>query len=312
MMDFPMFHTTPFKTSEQRAAVAALPLEERQLMIKNLLFPYKQFNDVTEKVSRFNIPVEATGIMDTGRVGGLIGDTRAGKSRILQAYASKYPPIEVNGIVHFPVIYLEVRPEWDASEFARQIFRATGKKYVTNMKTTIVNSNAIYRVVEYGVKFIIIDDAHFIFSASAKRRESYESLIKSILDKNCCNILLAGLKSVAEGVDGNKQVKGRGGFPIFRVRPFNMKTKIGRDNFRLFLAGIDDRMPFPQSSELASTRFQADFLKISGGSVGNVMNVIQDAALKALNAGTARILDYHLRAAANDNYEDNGDDELYA
>lgn len=62
--------------------------------------------------------------------------------------------------------------------------------------------------------------------------------------------------------------------------------------------GIDRRLPFRLSSDLASPRNALHFYELSGGSIGRVMNVVRDAANRAINDGSARIMDEHLQAAA--------------
>ncbi|MBX9455548.1 MAG: ATP-binding protein [Rhizobium sp.] len=291
------FHRTAFQNAADRAEAASSPVLERQMMIKNLLFEYPQFQSVIGNVAKFHIPVEDTGLADIGVVGGVMGESRAGKSKILESYSRRFPSVVEDDIVTYPVVYIEARADWDSLEFARQIFRATGKQYVPRAGVAAMNTAVTLRLRDHRTTLLIVDDSHFIFD-SKRTRKTNVSLIKEIVDAQFCNVLLAGLPSIETAVEHEAQLRGRGGFPRFDVKAFNTKTKAGRDNYRLFLHGIDQRLPFAESSDLASKAFSDELRRMSNGSVGLTMNVVRAAALMALNAGTRRVLGTHLRAAA--------------
>jgi hypothetical protein len=71
-----------------------------------------------------------------------------------------------------------------------------------------------------------------------------------------------------------------------------------REQFILLLHGIDCRLPFQNLSKLKEPDTVADFYHSTGGIIGRVMNLICDAALRAINDKTSCIMPYHLTAAA--------------
>ena len=296
MNDFPGYHTQSFTTPDERRAAFALPIGERQKMIKWLLFPNKQFADVTKEVSEFHIPVTETGEVGTERVGVLLGESGAGKSSILKAYVRRFPEFIEDCVKKYPALYIEARADWDGLELARQIYGKTGQPYVPKAAISAMNTSIVKRLREHGTHLLIIDEAQCLFE-SKRSRKNYVSLLKAIVDADSTLVLLAGLPHMEEAMMQEHQLRRRGCVFMY-VRAFNPKSKVGKDNFRLFLRGIDIRLPFANPAGLSSPAIADELMDISQGLIGIAMNVIKAAALRALNSQTSAIQATHLRIAA--------------
>lgn len=299
-MIYPDFHTKAFETDEDRRAAATLPAATRQSMIKNVLYPYEKFVEISDKIMKFHRPVDG-GEPDTGWIAGLLGEYRSGKTFILQNFARQFPPrLTDNGFEH-DVVYVQARQDWDSLELGKQIYMMTGVPAVPRLTIASMNSKAARRLIECKTKLLIIDDAHCLFGAAGKRRAVYASLIKYLVDQaNACNVLLAGPASIEAPMDADLQMKGRGGFPRYRVESFDPKTPEGRNKFRIFLHGVDQRLPFRQLSDLAAKRYLPDLLEMTDGSLGLAMNIVIAAGYNAINDDSACIMPHHLRSAAED------------
>ncbi|WP_160004762.1 TniB family NTP-binding protein [Rhizobium sp. 18055] len=295
MSPFPKFHTTEYNTPEERLAVSLRDKRERQVMIRDLLVPYPQFQRVKDHVAKFHLPV-AGGTHGIGWIGGVIGSSRTGKSFIVLSHAVENPPIQTEFGFDHPVVYLEARAEWDASEFGRQIFGKTGTP-APRMSIAALNTLATERVKQTNVQLLIIDDAQVLFETSGRRQTAFISLIKHLADQRTCNILLVGKHSVETAVEGMPDILNRGGFPRFRVRDFDRHTPNDRGRFRFFLIEVDKRLPFAELSNLGRKEYVEDFLNVSEGSIGKVMNIIISAGNMAIDEGRRSISAQHLRKA---------------
>lgn len=290
------FHTNKFKTHEERAAAAALPPADRQWMVENLLFEYKLFKSVSEEISGFHRPVK-DGTHGRGSIGGLLGHSRSGKSYICKHYVARFPAELTEEGERYPIIYLEVRDDWTAYHTAEQIFMATGAKSLPSLKLAGLITSAYRRLLKVGTELVVFDDAHFLLSAK-RQAGAFKSLVKGIADLRSCNVLLVGLPEMQAVVEGDAQLSGRGDFPHWETLPLRWEIDEEREQFTLLLNGIDERLPFRNLSNLADANIVADFYDATGGIIGRVMNLICDAALRAINDSTACIMDYHLEAAA--------------
>ncbi|WP_083213761.1 MULTISPECIES: TniB family NTP-binding protein [unclassified Ensifer] len=302
MRVFPEFHRTTFLTDDQRRAASELPPAERQSMVTNLVVPSKQFNRLSGKVARFHRHVDG-GVAGPGWVGGLLGESRAGKTTILQSYAQKFPAVLGENGYTVPVLYIEARDDWDLLEFGRQIYFETAASSIPRLSTASVNTQAARRIGLFGVELIIIDDAHRLFG-QVRKTTSYVSLLTAIANTRKCNILLAGLPSIRDAIEAIPHLKNRGGFPHDTAYDFDADLPDDREQFRVFLEGVDRRLPFLRKSNLSQKAYVADFLHVSGGSIGNVMNIVIDAAFMAINEKRNCIMASHLRAAALERMHD--------
>lgn len=299
-MTYPEFHTKAFLTEDERQCASSLPAAARQAMIKNVLYPYDKFVEISQKIMKFHRPVDG-GEPDTGWIAGLLGEYRSGKTFILQNFARQFPPRLTDNGFEYDVVYIQARQDWDSLELGKQIYMMTGVPAVPRLTIASMNSKAARRLIECKTKLLIIDDAHCLFGAAGKRRTVYASLIKYLVDQaNACNVLLAGPSTIEAPMEGDLQMKGRGGFPRFKIEGFDPLTAEGRNRFRLFLHGVDERLPFRQPSQLASKRYLPDLLEMTDGSLGLAMNIIIAAGYDAINDGAACIMPHHLRAASED------------
>jgi hypothetical protein len=278
--------------------VAALPAGQRQRMVETLLFEYPMFRRVTDEVKLFHYPVVG-GTHGRGMIGGVLGESRSGKSFICKHYASRYPVRLLQGGETYPVLYLEARSDWTPYHMAEQVFMATGAKSIPSMKTPALITACYRRLVLAKTELVIVDDAHFLLlEPKGRALATFKSLIKGIADLNACNVLLSGLPRLQAFVESDSQLCGRGDFPHWSVKPLDWATREEREQFILLLHGIDTRLPFRKSSGLASAGHAADFYRATGGMIGRVMNIIKDAAYRAINDDSACIMIDHLRIAA--------------
>ena len=300
MKFFPDFHVKAFENEEERAKASELPVDQRQDMVTNLLVPHRRFDaGRTFLRERYHTPVSG-GRHAAGWIGGLLGESRTGKSFLAQYYASQHPPVLEDTGYRIPVAYVEAREDWDRIEFAPQIFHATAASTVPRMTLSSMNSTVTRRLSDLRVQLLIIDDAHFMFQRSRNKAASHAALIQHIANQKTCNILLVGLPSVQSAVEDNVQLLNRGQFPHFALRDFDYGKPGGRGRLKLFLSDVDDRLPFARRSGLHAEEYLEDFIMIAGGSVGKAMNVIVPAAYMAINHGSACITREHLRIAAED------------
>lgn len=293
------FHTTTFDTPDARAAAAALPVGERQWMVKRLLVGYPTFRRLLDNIQRLHRPVEG-GTHDTGVIGGVLALPRSGKSFACESYWRRNPVRITEGGECHPVVYLQVRDDWTPHHMAEAIYFATGAKSIPRLKTSAMITGAIRRLLEARTELVIVDDAHFAFLGTKGRTLSnYRSIIKGIADTNACNVLLSGLPDLRAFVEADSQIQGRGDFPCWHIEPLRWGMADEREQFSLLLHAIDRRLPFRDLSGLASPRNATHFHRISQGVIGRVMNVVRDAANRAIDAGSSMILEEHLQEAAD-------------
>ncbi len=284
-------------TAEARLVAAAMSPQDRQRMIETLVYPYPLFKQGDAFIGKFHFPVEG-GTHGRGKIGGLLGPSRVGKSSICKFYRGKHPSrTDDDGEVH-PVVYLQASDDMLPKTMSERICRAMGAMSLAQMKISAIIDNTIDRLVWAKAQLLIIDDAQFMFmNRRADQIRNFKSFLKLASDRNAFNILLVGERSVLDVIRSVDYLHGRGGFPHKSLDPLGG----GQDEFEQFcllLEGVDNRLPFALKSGLSQAHTARDIHRHSGGLIGRVMELVRFAAFEAINDGTDNILIEHLRSAA--------------
>ncbi|MFS2150429.1 AAA family ATPase [Rhizobium sp. Rhizsp42] len=293
--------TLPFNmeklSTEQRVVVSSQPPAVRQHMIETLLYPSPLFKKGNAFIGKFHHPVTG-GRHGTGKIGGLLGPSRVGKSAICKFYRSHHPArIEEDGEA-YPVVYFQASDDMTPRTMAERICEATGARSLAQMKTPALIDTCINRLVRAKTELLIIDDAQFMFMGRrVDQVRNFKSFIKLASDRNAFNTLLVGEPIIKDVVTAVDYLVGRGGFPNEALVPLGDTTD-EFEQFTLMLEGIDNRLPFLMKSNLSDAKIAADIHRFSGGLIGRVMNLVQASAFEAINAGTSKIMIEHLRSAA--------------
>ncbi|MDE3749566.1 TniB family NTP-binding protein [Methylobacterium radiotolerans] len=265
-------------TDEERARVSRLPPLDRQALVASVLVRYPSYKDAYGFVSAFHRPVNG-GTHDRGNLGALLGASRAGKSFLLQDYASSFPSERGDRAMTRPVVYIEIKSEMTPHDIASYLHYALGYRSIPKVKTQVLMDMAIEALPDHRVELIILDD---IDNSLSSPRTGYikktMGFIKGLLDSGTCNVLCAGRMGLYGILAGAEQIEGRGGLPNAVIRPYRWRIPSEREKVRLLLDGIDNRLPFRAKSDLGSVEKAAHFYDLSGGLIGRMMNIITAAA----------------------------------
>ncbi|MFK3776909.1 AAA family ATPase [Agrobacterium sp. NPDC089420] len=294
------FHENPLRTPEERLAAAAMTVPERQAMIERLLYKYPVFKKGEKFIRGFHFPFEG-GSHGTGKIGGLLGSSRAGKSTICAYYAAGVdkPGPDEDG-ERYPVLHVTATDQTTPSSLADTIASATGMRSLpAKIKTQARMNMVLDRLRQMRTELVILDDAQFLFLGRTRSYLSgFQSFLKQLADLGTLNVLLVGEESVHDVIAGVDYLEGRGGFKREVLKPLGDAGQ-EFDDFRLLLSKIDARLPFKEASILhGSSAVAADVHAFTGGSIGRVMNLVRDAAAIAMNDGASCIMLDHLRRSS--------------
>lgn len=178
-------------TPETRATAAALPVVERQSLIEATLYRYPRFKDATSFVSKFHRPVLG-GTPGRGVLGQVVGQSRAGKSFVLQTYANDFPGAPDDGFVRRPVVYVEIRGAMSLLELVILLYRSIGYKSVPNIKRDAMIGTVLDALRYHRVELIIFDDIHNALARNVGVTQQILNFLKDVLDTHTCNVLCSG------------------------------------------------------------------------------------------------------------------------
>lgn len=298
MPEFEEFIDRPYTTREGRAAAAALPIPERLRIVRRLCAPTPQFKDLKEALRGFHIPVEGGG-HDVGKICGLIGPSRSGKSWALGSYIQGLGRMDRTDAIVPRAVYLEASEGGSGRDFASRAYTLLGLGDAPRSGAKWLKDQVREEIVHYRIELVVIDDAQFIFANRVGgTSDILKGFLKDLSNAQTCNIVLAGDQTVEDVVRSISYLEGRGGFPVERVKPYAWSADGKTGAFGKLLDRIDNRLPFLLPSSLSSPAVAAHLYELSGGIIGKLMNVVAAAAVKAIGDGASNVGIDHLRDAA--------------
>lgn len=225
MIELPEFHEVSYAADgDARTAMLKMTRAERQRKAEDILVRYPRFQAAYAQVYGLH-KQGPEGAPILGEIVGFLGNSRAGKSWLLQAMLrdalleqqrsdqDKAERGEATSGLVVPMAYIEVKDRWGAPDMATALYIATGATSVPYIAGKSLELKCVRRVATMQTEFIIVDDAHYIFDAPPAKRKGMLSLIKSLADSRKCTVLLAGLNSIEAGMQDHRQHFNRGGFP---------------------------------------------------------------------------------------------------
>ena len=172
-------------SDEARLVAAAQAPDVRQRMIETLIYPYPLFKDGDSFIGKFHCPVVG-GTHGRGKIGGLLGPSRVGKSSICKYFLSRHPSTEdADGEVH-PVVYIQASDDMVPKSMSERICRSMGAQSLAQMKIPALIDNTIDRLVWARTELLIIDDAQFMFTdRRVDQVRHFKSFLKQIGRASC-------------------------------------------------------------------------------------------------------------------------------
>ncbi|TCP90335.1 TniB protein [Rhizobium sp. PP-CC-2G-626] len=299
MIILPDFHEISYVNDAiARAEMLKLSPAQKQSKIENLLVRHPRFETAYNQVLGLHRQ-GVNGAPIKGEIVGFLGNSRAGKSWLLKTLLRENKPFQPTSESSYvyPFAYVEIMDRWGAPDLATALYLATGASSVPYIGGKSLESKCVRRVASHGTTFVILDDAHYIFEAPPAKRKGMLSLIKALADSGACTILLAGLNLIEAGIDQHRQLLNRASFPAAHLVEHDTSMDEELDEHMDFLANVSERLPFAEDSRLDRDDWKDEWTLAAKGSVGLTMNLVKDAARRALAEDASCISGKHLKEA---------------
>ncbi|MBV9979041.1 TniB family NTP-binding protein [Bradyrhizobium sp.] len=280
-----------------KSLLAASPVGERQMHMKNIFIKHDRFDDAWSFIRRAHYPVVG-GAHDFGRIFVLAGESRAGKTSVAMRYMQSHPPTETDGGMLYPAVYVNV-PIDGLRALLEFIAEALGIKYSLRINNHALLSLILNALRDQRVQLLFFDELNTVVNADNRRALSYTlTLLRKLLDHAHLNIVCIGLEETYDLLAGDPQLTGRGGLPYQIVRPYSWDNAEERKLFRLLCHQFDKQLPFEQMSGLQDAWFaERLFYSSRGGVIGRLRDFIYSAGCIALNEESHAISGQHFAQA---------------
>jgi hypothetical protein len=225
----------------------------------------------------------------------LIGEAGAGKSAILRALTRRVNKEYAKEGVSLPAIMISMPVPCTNRSISLELRRALGDPAKSGSAT---DNLGVFKDLSaaLGTMALNIDEMHNIGEDKRDFSESRRHFVKRIMNDFRGICTFAGTPPLLPVMLSDSELKRRTR-RCFRVSPYDLTDADGRMGFRRYLKKLDTATGMPELGDLGATDRAMRIGTATRGRRGITFDFIDYARDLALNEGSARILDDHLRRA---------------
>jgi len=236
----------------------------------------------------------------------LVARTGNGKSLLLHRFFDTYKPAITPDTpqIKIPVLYIQAPPLPNEKAFYCNILHALNTPFHSYSTAVQLHYQVIRILQKVQTQILIIDEIHHILAGSYLSQRAFLNLIKYISNELQLVIIGAGVREAYSAINTDSQLASR-------FQPAALPTwKLDADYYRL-LKSFELMLPLHEKSHLTNEELAVKILGMSGGTIGEISNILKKAAVKAVQTGYERIdlaflnkLGYSSPASRQKQYED--------
>lgn len=237
----------------------------------------------------------------------LVGSSHNGKTSILHRFMELHPSYDLfqentgsltkeffdhYQAVGTPVLYLMAPSEPSESRLYNRILKSINAPYKEGDSVEKKLSLVEYYLKFLNVEVIIIDEIHNILSGSTVRQKQVLNAIKNLSNHLQIPIILAGTKDALRAFGSDQQL-------INRFRPTYLKKWKYTQEYTNFLATLLTTIPLKEESDILNTKVGKQILEYADGCIGDIVALIKQAAILALQNKKEKITEKDIVHCAN-------------
>jgi len=226
----------------------------------------------------------------------LIGDSGMGKTTLLKTYLARNPSSMVNNCIVRPVLYVSIPVKTTMNGAATALLRAlevpgAGKGVLVDRTHLVIKQLEIQKV-----DVVLVDETQHVVEASGPTTlPRVGDFFKDISKKAKVPFVLTGMPNTTRIFDENPQLKRL--CRLENIGPFTAKTDEEFMAFRRFLTAVDKQLPFTNIARLSDPQLARLIFVATQGKICNVMTLIREASILAIENGHDPVTDEHLMQA---------------
>lgn len=227
----------------------------------------------------------------------LVGSSNNGKTSLLNEFMRRHPDYDFYS-ENPDKLTKEFFDKYTATGIPALFILAPSEPSETRLYSNILNSisapfkerDTIARkqyLVEYylellNVDMLIIDEIHNILSGSVSKQKQVLNAIKNLSNHLKIPIVLSGTKDALRAVSTDTQI-------ISRFRPVYLKKWKMNKEYVSLLATFLSTLPLKKESQILTHNTAMEILEISDGYIGDIIGLLKQASIYAINSGSERI-----------------------
>lgn len=195
--------------------------------LNNTLAIHTSFGKALKEVRRV---VKLAGRYDDPQVAVILGESRAGKTRVLETIISENPTVTTPEGLNMPIVGIRVLKGTTTNGVLSLILNAMGDKFTGRGTETDKLIRLLGFVEKLKVKVIIIDEFQHLVRFNKKSEFDTADALKVLADLASVNLIVAGIEYARKVIDANPQLAGRARNPVV-IKRFDWRNQLDRLEF---------------------------------------------------------------------------------
>jgi hypothetical protein len=249
------------------------------------LIRYPRFNELHEQIGQCQ---QISRVLGEPQCMSLEGVTGAGKTRLVKTYADSFERVETDEGTIIPVLYVEIPSPATIRDLAQEMLRQLGDPNYDKGTRATMTTRLVGLIKDCCVILVVLDEfQHLIDSQTNHILNQVSNWLKSLIKKSGKPFLVVGIEGMVEIIlDANPQLR-----RLFAVReklePFvwDASSDGARKEFSRFVRYAEKAAGRRLTRELSRTDMLYRVHYATDGVVGNVMNLVFNAAISAVEQG---------------------------
>lgn len=256
-------------------------------LIPSTLIPHTAFDRAAKRISQ---------ACDFGLRGSdpvclaVVGESRTGKSRLLEECGAAFPSSRNSEGVIMPVISLSTPSKPTVKGLAADMLRAIGDPR-HGEGTEIAQTARLHRLMkEVGSRVLLIDEfQHFYDKGTNQIMHHVADWLKILVDETKIVLIVSGLPSCRQVIDQNEQLAGRFHAPLVMPR-FIWNDDYLREEFLAILGAFHEAMsPHFEIPDLRSEEMGLRMFCATGGLMGYITRLLRQLVWNAIGDKKSQI-----------------------
>jgi hypothetical protein len=208
----------------------------------------------------------------------LVAPTNNGKTILLQRFFDAHKPTitESTREIKIPVIYTQAPYKPCERMFFTGILKSLNVPYNEREKDNIRLYQQVINILKtVETKILIIDEIHHVLAGSLLIQRVFLNMIKFLANELQIVIIASGTRNALSAINTDKQLANR-------FEPVTLPVwKMGEEYLRL-LSSFEAILPLRKPSNLTKEELALKILSLSGGTIGEISQVVKKAAVEAV------------------------------
>ncbi len=262
-------------------------MDDSRKLIENTLIPHADFEQAGTRLEQcYHYAADAVEPICIA----LIGESRTGKTRVLEECEAKHPKVRTPEGLEVPILRVKTPSKPTVKSLAELMLvalqdpkPAAGTENAKTQRLKALMKNV-------GTRMVVIDEfQHFVDKGSLKVMHHVADWLKILVDDARVALVVAGLPTCLAVLEQNEQLSGRFLVPVMMPR-FDWRDGAQREEFIAILGAfhesMSERFDLP---DFASDEMAFRFYAGTGGLMGYLTKLLRQAVWNALDKKTRRI-----------------------